>query len=192
MKPDDELKELGEREARARSTLLKLASEVRPVLAEDLEKYPGREVKRRFLADPEFARTLDDAALGRLKSELAGVGERLREQVAARLDDPEPWLKGVEFEGPGKSFSENLALWSLTLPAAEAVRKVLDAFGFPGTAESPPDYRMPTWFINGKYLPGLAEKYWSLIGELREVRARILEVERSRLRDDLSRRWDKL
>ena len=100
-------------------------------------------------------------------------------------------MAGLECDGPGKSFAENQKLWAPTTAAAELVREILSAYGFPDTAPSP-EYRMPTWFINGKYLPGIAEKYWGLIAEIREIRVRIREVERDSQRETLRKRWDSI
>ena len=191
MKPEEELKELRAREARARQNVLKVAAEVRPVLGEDLNQFPGREVRKRFVGDPEFAATLDDTRVAAIKADLARRGAEVRERVLAALELPEPWLAGVACEGSGKSFAENPALWAPTAEAAAAVRAALIEHHFPGAADVDIEYRMPTWFIGGKFLPGLAEKYWAAIGELRELRARIAEVEQGKLREVLAKRWDK-
>ena len=191
MKPEEELKELRAREARVRQNVLKVAAEVRPVLAEDLNQFPSREVRKRFVADPGFAATLDDATIAAIKTDLARRGAEVRDRVLAALEQPEPWLAGVACEGPGKSLAENPTLWALTAEAAAVVRAALIEHRFPGAADADLEYRMPTWFIGGKFLPGLAEKYWAAIAELRELHERIAEVEQGRLRDGLAKRWDK-
>jgi hypothetical protein len=192
MKPDDELKELHAREARARAAILKLAAEVRQVLAEDLAQFPGREVRRRFVADPAFAATFDDARIAAVKADVAKRGAALRDRVVAAMEDPDLWLAGVDATGPGKSLQENERLWAATAEAVTAARQAMKAHGFPAAGDAAVEYRMPTWFIGGKYLPGLAEKYWALVGELRDLRQRIAELEQSRVRDALGQRWDKI
>lgn len=192
MKVDDELKELRERESRARAAILKLASEVRTVLIDDIARYPVREVKRRFVANPAFAQEVDDEVVARLKSELATLGETLRAQASAALEPPDLWIAGIDIAAEGKTFAENTALWQPMMDVAAAVQEVLVRYRFPDAETDPADYRMPTWFINGKYLPGLAEKYWHLMAELRDLRTRIDEIEQSRIRDNLAKRWDKL
>jgi hypothetical protein len=192
MKPDDELKELNAREARARAAILKLAAEVRQVLAEDLAQFPGREVRRRFVADPAFAATFDDARIAAVKADVAKRGAALRDRVVAAMEAPDLWLAGVDATGPGKSLQENEKLWAATAEAVTAARQALKAHGFPAAGDAAVEYRMPTWFIGGKYLPGLAEKYWALVGELRDLRQRIAELEQSRVRDALGKRWDKM
>ena len=192
MKADDELKELKDRESRAQAAILKLGSEVRTILLDDIAKFPSREVKRRFVANPEFAQNLDDKTIATLKSELATLGDDLRSKTGAFLERPEPWLAGINVEAIGKSFVDNAELWSPMVKAAAAVQEVLVRHNFPDIETDPADYRMPTWFINGKYLPGLAEKYWHLMMELRDLRTRIQEIEQGRIRDSLAKRWDNI
>ncbi len=191
MRGEDEIKELRTREARAIQSLLRLKAEILPVLAEDLVRYPEREIRKRFVSSPEFAATLDDAAIARLKAEVSQRASAMRDRVMALLDEDERWLAGVAHEGPGKSLAENARLWEATRAAVDLVRELLTAYGFPNPDEYPTEYRMPTWFIGGKYLPGLAEKYWACAAEIREVRARLREVEEALVRNDLGRRWDR-
>ena len=191
MKADEELKELRAREARARQAVLKVAAEVTPILADDLLQYPLREVRRRFVASPEFAAAMDDDRIAALKADLAARASQARDRVARALEDPEPWVEAGEPQGPGKSFAENARLWAPTEEVVSLVREVLETYKFP-EAGGDPEYRMPTWFIGGKFLPGLAEKYWALVGELRDLRARIADVEQAQVRDSLGRRWDKV
>lgn len=192
MQADGELKDLRNRENRARQAIIKLASEVCLILADDLLKYPAREVRRRFVAEPLFAESMDDATVQRLKAELDERSVPVRDGIMEHLNADDRWLAGLEYEGQGKSFAENEKLWTPTAAAAELVREILTAYDFPRTEPPPAEYRMPTWFINGKYLPGMAEKYWGIIGEIREIRTRIREVEDGAQRETLGKRWDSL
>ena len=191
MKADDELKDIRAREAKARQEVLKLAQEVRSVLAEDLVQYPLREVRRRFVSAPDFAETLSDEQVAELKAELQAKAVEMRDRVIAALEDDQLWMEVIGPTGPGKSFAENERLWAPTRQAAALVASVLERYGFP-PGEGAPEYRMPTWFINGKYLPGLAEKYWAKIAEIRELREQAAELEKGRVRESLGKRWDKL
>lgn len=192
MRGEAEVKDLRAREARAVQSLLKLKAEILPILADDLARFPEREIRKRFVSSPEFAETLDDASVARLKAEVSRRSLAMRGRVVALLDEDDRWLAGVDCAGPGKSLAENERLWEPTAAAVDLVRELLTAYGFPKPEEYPTDYRMPTWFIGGKYLPGLAEKYWACVAEVREARARIREVEEGLVRSGLGRRWDRI
>jgi hypothetical protein len=189
MKTDEDLREARTAEARARQAIVKLAAEIRPILAEDFVEFPAYEVRRRFVSAPGFAARMSDDDIARLKTMLAERSAQVRDAVVAAMEDAEVWLAGAGFEGTGKSLAENPRLWSLTVPVADLVREVLAAFGFPEEAE-PIEYRMPMRFIHKKYLPGLAEKYWALVADLREAVARVREAEDGRVRETLAKRWD--
>jgi hypothetical protein len=192
MKNDEDLKEARAQEGRARQAILKLAAEVREALAEDFLEFPSWEVRRRFVSDPAYAAAMKDEDIARLKEAVKARALAARDRVLADLEQPEPWLAGAQMEGnPGKSLAENPALWACTAPVAEAVRAVLVEFAFPG-ADAPVEYRMPMRFIRKKYMPGLAEKYWALVADLREARARIRECEEGLVKEALGKRWDKL
>jgi hypothetical protein len=191
MRTDEDLREAKTAEARARQAVVKMAVEIRPILGEDFVEFPAYEIRRRFVSAPDFAAGLPDEAIGRLKSMLAARSLEVRDAVLAALADPEVWLAGVDSEGPGKSLAENGRLWALTVPVADLVREVLAAFGFPA-GDEPIEYRMPMRFIHKKFLPGLAEKYWAAVADLREARARVQEAEEGRVREALGKRWDRM
>lgn len=191
MRGDDEVKDLRSQEARAVQAVLKLKAEILPILSDDLGRFPEREIRKRFVSSPEFAETLDDATIARLKGEVSRRSLAMRDRVIALMNQDDRWLAVGDSAGPGKSLAENEPLWEPTRAAADLVREILTAYGFPKPEEFPTEYRMPTWFIGGKYLPGLAEKYWACMAEVREVRARIREVEEGLVRNGLGRRWDR-
>lgn len=192
MRTDEDLKEARAQEARALAAIARLAAEVREVLAEDFVEFPAFEVRRRFVSDAAFAATLSDEDVARLKAAVRARAEAARDRVLADLEDPEVWVAGVDTDvQAGKSLQENARLWALTAPVAAVVGQVLAEFGFPGAGE-PVEYRMPMRFIHKKYLPGLAEKYWALVADLRDARSRVREVEDGRVRETLAKRWDRL
>ena len=86
MRADGELKDLRNREQKAVKALLKLADECVPVLTEDIAKYPAREIRHRFVEDPIFADSLDDATLKRLKSELEERSTQVRDRIMELVD----------------------------------------------------------------------------------------------------------
>lgn len=190
MKVTDEIKELQENKKRIRENLIKLSNEVRAVLAEDLKDWPSNEVKKRFYSNPDFANTLDDSKVKQLKTELQRRAQVVSGQIVKEMEDQSLWLEVEEHEGPGKSFAENKKLWAKTLAIVKVVKDVMDEFGFPDSIDRPVEYKMPMRFISGKYLPGLAEKYWRWIQEMKEIDLRIKELEKNIVEKTLAKRWD--
>lgn len=188
---------LGEREAaladeaRLCASVLRLAAEVRQALVEDLAHFPMVEARRRFLADPDVAGALPDVAIARMKSELEAGAPVARDRVIEGLSDDALWLSGTACPpGEGRSFEEHPRLWGALQPVEALVGEVLRRHGLAIPQDDPVRYRMPMRFIGRRYLPGLAEKYWVLIEDLRQVRQRLAELDRARMRDMLGRRWD--
>lgn len=192
MNIDDERDEARAQETRVLTALERLAVEVRQALGEDLAAFPTAEARRRFLADPDAAAAVSDEAIARIKVELEKQAPTVRDGVLKALEDPAVWMSGIDCEpGTGKSFEDHPTLWSATRPVEELVASVLARQGFPVPEGDPIRYRMPMRFIGRKYLPGLAEKYWLLIADLRHVRSRLAELRAAEVRDALGKRWDK-
>lgn len=192
MSIDDERDETRAQEARVLAALERLATEVSQALGEDLAAFPMAEARRRFLADPEAADTVNDEAIARIKGDLEAQAPAVRDAILQSLSDLAVWVSGIDCEpATGKSFEEHPTLWHSTRPVEELVAAVLARHGFLVPADDPVRYRMPMRFIGRKYLPGLAEKYWSLIDDLRHVRSRLEELRTAEVRDSLGRRWDK-
>jgi hypothetical protein len=190
MTSDEDLREARAAEARASQMILKLASEIRSVLAEDFVDFPVYEVRRRFISDAGQASRMSDEDVARLKAAIGSRAVKVRDEILAAMEDPEPWLSAADIQSPGKSLSDNPRLWALTQPMVKMVSQILDSFGFVQVDEI--EYRMPMRFIRKKFVPGLAEKYWALVSDLCDARNRVREAEASKLRDALGKRWDGL
>jgi len=186
---ESEIKALEEQKENLIKRVRKIKDEVVPILAEDLALFPERELRRRFLNNKRFAESLDENTIRAIKKEALEKGASISKKVIALMQEEDRWLAGVRFEGIGKSFAENTVLWEPTQMACDVVKELLVSFGFPD-ADSPVEYKMPTWFIKGKYLPSFAEKYWATIAELKEVSQRIQESTEALGREALAKKWD--
>ncbi len=192
MNLDDERDEARGQESRILATLGRLATDVCQALGEDLALFPMAEARRRFLADSDVAASVSDEAIAGIKVDLEAGALAARDAVLDLLEDVDIWFAGVDAgPGPGKSLEEHPVLWAATRPIEVFVADTLVRHGFPVPEDDPVRYRMPMRFIGRKYLPGLAEKYWLLIDDLRHVRARLAEVRTTEVREALGRRWDK-
>lgn len=187
----DELRELEQQEQRVLHALDCLRKEALQALEVDLPRFPEREVRRRFIAASGFARELSTEKVAEIKRALRQRSAELAEEVLQEMSDVEKWRAGIEhLEGEGKSLAQNPVLWEPTRRVVEFVSTVLETYGFPNAKEPPVEYRMPPYFIKGKYLPAIAEKYWGLLRELADIRRRLRELEEYRQKEELSRKWD--
>ncbi len=172
-----------------------LAQEAIAVFREDVPLFFVREGREVFLAHPARAAELDDAALKKFKETLALRGEVAATAMAEKLADPDLWLAGVEYdEESGSLFEPNWALWLIISGVCDDLEDILQEYGFPVGLDGSYgiSYREPKRFISGHYLPSIAEKYWKRIAELKELRARLMEVEEERRRGDLLARWNRI
>jgi hypothetical protein len=189
MAMENEIKGLEEQKENLVEQIRRIRDEAVLILAEDLTLFPERELRRRFVTNRAFAEALDEKTIKAIKQEARAKGAWASKKAITMMQEDERWLAGVRFEGAGKSFAENSVLWEPTQVACEMVTQMLVSFGFPD-ADTPVEYKMPTWFIKGKYLPSLAEKYWATIAELKEVNQRMQEGIEALQREALAKKWD--
>ena len=182
-----------------RDSIAALADEAIAVFEADFPQFFAREVRRRFLDAPDFARSLDDAKLKALKEAIAARSQAAGAAIVEKLRDRDLWLSGTQVAEPaGKSFEDNPALWDVVASICEPLGDFLAEQGFPPTAGGEGGggpyglrYREPKRFVSGRYLPSIAEQYWRRIAELREVEGRVRELEREREQAELLARWNR-
>lgn len=184
--------ELEQHAAILRERILQIAAEVKALLGDDLPRFVERELKRAFIGSPEFASTIDNDGLKRIKAAIQSRGEAGTKRILAALEDDALWFP----ESPGdddarRSVADNKALWDVVSTISDDVNAILEEFGFPPGAE-PVAYKPPSWFIGRRYLPSLSEKYWRHVRELAEARAQIGSIRTEVARSELTRRWDEI
>jgi len=154
---------------KTRQHLVEIVTEIRNVLSVDLRAFPIRAAKKRYLALPEFAATMTAEKLGELKSALGSAAEERTTLIIGALEDEMIWVENVTPPGnkPPKTLRDNRSVTEALNGIAEVTHDILKDFGFPA-ALLDIHYDPPTWFIDGKYLPGLIEKYWKTLAVLRQ------------------------
>ena len=182
--------ELEQRSIMLRQRIRQVAEDVTELLTEDLPLFVERELKRAFINNPEFARTMSDETLQQLKTDISVRGRSGCEQVIQRLADESIWFPDSAPEESRHSIAQNTALWGVVSSICDDVVALREAYGFP-VSETPIQYRPPTWFIGRRYLPTLSEKYWKLVGELLDVESKMTEVKSEASQSELSQRWEK-
>ena len=175
----------------ARQQLAEVIDEMHAVLAWDLPVYPEREGKKRFLDAPEKAAEMAEGELAAIKKELRGVGSGIAAQVVEALRSHGPWQseEASAEEGGARSLDGNPEVTAALYRVARATQAVLARCGL-ASAEESLRYKTPTWFIEGRYMPGLIEKYWRWLGEVREGEQARVQAAREDERRSLARRWE--
>ena len=165
--------------------------DIRKVLAADLKAFPGREAKKRFLEGGAFSSALDATVLSAFKIEIDGVGSGLVKSVIEDLGNDSVWLEvsGDLPDTDKRSLEWNPVVFQSLQRVADATSEVLRKHGFPSDS-CLVDYKTPTWFIDGLYLPGLIENYWKGMAELRAAQNQAEEVTRVEAVQHLADRWE--
>jgi len=189
---DEHIAELREQERLIRERTVAIAKETIEVLAIDLPLFVEREVKRAFVADPDFAERLDDDAVRAIKDDIRDRATATAAAVVASLQEWDLWLGGYARVEGAKTFEDYPELWDRVCAIGQPAQEILAAHGFPGAKEAAEAirYRQPKWFINGRLLTTLAEKYWRSMGELASVRAELEALDLQHRREALKQRWD--
>ena len=186
----DDTAHIGEKADAARKQLESLISEMHAVLAEDLPAFPAREGKKRFLDAAERATEITDDEIAALKTALREVAEKASAQVVDQLRARDPWLsEGASPGGEARVLDGNPAVTEALGQVARATHEVLEQCGL-ASADEPVCYRTPTWFIGGRYMPGLIEKYWKHLAQLQEIEKERAMSEREVERRSLAQRWE--
>ena len=74
----------------------------------------------------------------------------------------------------------------------QAAEKELQAFFVEfgiATAEVP-QYKLPAYFVAGLYMPSLAEHYWRIVAESRELEEQKKKLAETSVRERLQAKWD--
>ena len=166
-------------------------NDIRKVLSVDLMAFPMREGKKRFLEGASFSTSMSKDDLSRFKTEMAALNDEVVAAVITSLSADDVWLEvsGELPESDMRSLEWNPVVFQHLQTVASAVQDVLVSSNFPSELTNV-EYRTPTWFIDGLYLPGLIESYWKGMAELRAARQQADELSRVEAVHQLADRWD--
>lgn len=163
--------------------------EILNLLSEDLPRYLHREVKGRFLADPEWASQQSDGRVREIKDAVTGAGREATASIAEALRERSLWLDlGDDHPGWGARLEDNRRVWTHIARAEAWVRDLLEQFEFPDRNFNP--YRVPTWLTTGRLLRQAIDGYWRDVNELWALQDHRRNRERHAHVDQLADRWD--
>ena len=187
---NNNLEELREEENRLINEILKIKDQVLQTLKTDLSLYPLRELKKRYLQDPEFGNSFSKSDISLLKQTVNSEIKELIDDVIKCMDDDLKWIEVEQLPEAGKSFEENKLLWECISILDQFIVNIMKRFNYPEKLQQNVGYKMPTWFIGRVYLPGLAQKYWKLLSELRTLKQRYNLLQKEKITKDLSDKWE--
>lgn len=169
-----------------RSKQVEHGRRIAALLATDAQAFFHREVKDRFIAAPEFADALEDAAVARLKRETAATAEAAAAALREALGDG-TWSTveaPADLDAPITAHPPVAA----ALGQLEAhLARFLEGHGIPG---DPPLYTLPARFIDGENLVPLTRNLWKAARHLAAARGEVRETGRQQAADRRRQRWE--
>ena len=181
---DEEIESIKER-------LAAQIQEIVDIIVNDLPNYALKNIRRAFIEDVQFAEKMTDAELGEFKARIESFGRELSEGTrSALLEDMDKWWgKGVSLESAGKTLDGNPSIAPILAGIGE---KISEFIRHEGLSAVEIQYKTPARFIDGKYPPGMIEKYWAQLANLRSAEEQRAELDMEARKARLAQRWDSL
>lgn len=163
------------------------------VLRADVPAFFQREARKRFVAHADWAERLDDAKLAKLKKDVHAAAEQTAADVARAL---EPWdLWAWDPRAPLPDSPRALDVHPRVAPVLARIgaglADVLARHGVPESETARDSYKLPTYFVAGRFMKSLVESYWRNVQELVELGKLIDESSNRDRRERSAARWDK-
>jgi len=163
-------------------------ADIRAVLEEDLALFFARETKRAFLAKPAVSDRLSAAQVKDLKRRASEDGQAMARSISTALADESLWQGVAKVPDNVRDIRAAGPVWAEVARVESAIQELLDGYGL-ADAE-PVRYKIPSYFVKGFYMPGLAEHYWRLIHEVQELGEQRRNIESDAIKARLETKWD--
>lgn len=166
-------------------------SELVEVIVGDIPAFTLRQIRRAFIEDVDFSEQKTDAELSEFKARVHAFGEQLATDVrASLLENPDLWrASDIDLANAGKTLDGNT---KIAEKFAVIPKRIAEFLVNEHIAPIEVVYKTPAYFINGKYTPGLIEKYWARLGELRAAEEERAVVDKEARKARLAQRWDEI
>ena len=188
---DKSLEELNEQIDAIKAKLQLQISELVDIICNDLPEYALKNIRRAFIEDVDFAEQKSDAELAEFKARVGEFGKKLSQDVrTSLLEDMDAWWGNqVSIEGAGKTLDGNPVIPRKLSVISERIKAFLEAEHL---QKIDIEYHTPARFIDGKYPPGMIEKYWSQLAILRTAEEERSILDREARKARLAQRWDSI
>jgi hypothetical protein len=166
--------------------------EMLEVLKVDVPSFFGREAKRRFLGSPEFAEKLAADKIAALKRRVQETGDVTAADVVRALEDPATWAwdPNAPFPESPRSLDAHPRVAAVLSRIGLGLSQVLAQLGFPDAESAKDAYKLPSYFVAGRFMKSLVESYWRNLQEHVELTKLIDESSGRERREKLTKKWD--
>jgi len=165
-------------------------ADIRTVLRADLEAFVMRETKRTFLAQPSVGEAMPADRVGALKKRAVEVGKTAAARIDAELHDLDLWWNPGGDPANTRDLVGAVRAWERIATIEADLKALLDEFGL--GAQGAPVYKLPAYFVGGLYMPSLAEHYWRIVQETKELEEQRRRLADNEVRERLQAKWDEV
>jgi hypothetical protein len=188
---DKTLEQLDELLENHKSKLSAQILEIVDLITGDLPDFVLKTVRHAFIEDVNFSEQKSDEELSTFKKHVSEFGQSLSSELRQSLlaDMNNWWGQQVSAENSGKSLDGNTAIKNKLNTINQKIAEFIQSEHLQPVEIN---YKTPARFIEGKYLPGMVEKYWKQLQDLRAVEAKRAELDFEARKARLAQRWDAL
>ncbi|MFT7580775.1 MAG: hypothetical protein ACI9MR_002448 [Myxococcota bacterium] len=170
-----------------KSRLTQVIADIRNVLQTDIEAFVRRETKRAFLAQPAISAALDRDKIAALKSGMSALAESESSRISNALGNSELWTTLEPHPENTRELAGATAVWTAVTSVEGQLTSFLSGFGL---TDEHVAYKAPAYFVDGRYLPSLAEHFWRLVHEIDELHGQSAQLKADVVRSDLEAKWE--
>jgi len=163
-------------------------ADIRTVLKADIEAFTVRETKKAFLAHADVADKMPAERVSSLKKRSVELGRSLAARVDQAIADPAVWQAPDGEPSNARDLAGIPTVWAHVQAAEKDIQAFLQEYGV-APAEAP-QYKVPAYFVAGLYMPSLAEHYWRIVIETRELEEQMKKLSETTVRERLQAKWD--
>lgn len=163
-------------------------ADIRAVLKADVEAFVVRETKKAFLSRSDVAEAMPAEKVGALKKRSVELGKSISASLDAAIADPALWNPPPGEPANPRDLVGVPEVWAKVEGVEKDLQAFLQEFGL-GGAEAP-QYKLPAYFVAGLYMPSLAEHYWRIVVETRELEEQKKKLTETTVRERLQAKWD--
>lgn len=182
-----------ERRSEVEEKLRRDVREMVEVLKIDVPAFFVRSAEKRFVSSPDVSEKWSDDQLRRFKKDVNDAGERVARELGKALEpwDAWAWDPRQTFPEDPKGLEPNARVWAHVKKVSDDLAALLEKNGYPDSPAARETYKLPSYFVGGRFMKSLVESYWRGLQEHFELTRIIDEAGSKERREKLKARWDK-